>query len=166
MSARTMTRTALLATFWVGDTRLAIDAQRVQEVLKDQSMVKVPGTDPSIRGLVNLRGQVIVAIELAVRMEIAMPPGHRPSFSVVVRTPEGPVILLVDRVGEVLDASELDADPAPDTLDEALHALITGVHQREADLLLVLDVDKATAVKAHRDETAHKDGEASASAAG
>ena len=140
-------RTDLLATFWVGGTWLAIDAQRVQEILKDQHMVTVPKTDSSIRGLVNLRGQVIVAIDLAERMSVDRDETMPHHFSVVVCTDEGPVILLVDRVGEVLDASELDADPPPDTLGEALSRLVSGVHQRESDLLLVLDVERATEVR-------------------
>lgn len=153
VSTQTMKRTALLATFRVAGHRLAIDAARVQEILKDLPMVQVPGTDPSIRGLVNLRGQVIVAIGLADRMGSEAPATGRAPYSVVCRSPEGPVILLVDHVGEVLDASDLDPDPAPETLEPVLAGLVEGVHQLESELLLVLDVDEATAVRSTgRDE--------------
>lgn len=143
----------LLATFSVGHTRFAIDAQRVQEVLKDQPMVPVPRTEPSVRGLVNLRGQVITAIGMAERMRPDAVSSHVPAFSVVVRTNDGPVSLLVDEVGEVIDAAGLEADAPPDTLDPALRRMVSGVHQRDEDLLLVLDVDRATEARSHHTNT-------------
>jgi purine-binding chemotaxis protein CheW len=140
--------TKLLATFWVGPAHLAIDAHDVQEVLVNQPMVPVPKTEPSIRGLINLRGQVVTAITLAHRLGIAQPSDHYPTFCVVVRTDDGPVSLLVDSVGGVLNTEDLRCDPPPDTLDEAMQYLVTGVHQLEGDLLLVLDVARATEVRA------------------
>lgn len=140
--------TKLLATFWVGQAHLAIDAHHVQEVLVNQPMVRVPRTEPSVRGLINLRGQVVTAIGLADRLGIHQAADHNPPFCVVVRTDDGPVSLLVDSVGGVLNTEDLRCDPPPDTLDEAMQYLVTGVHQLEGDLLLVLDVARATEVRA------------------
>ena len=149
--------TKLLATFWVGHAHLAIDAHYVQEVLVNQPMVRVPRTEPSIRGLINLRGQVVTAIGLADRLGIHQPEDHYPPFCVVVRTDDGPVSLLVDSVGGVLNTEELRCDPPPDTLDEAMQYLVTGVHQLEGDLLLVLDVARATEVRAGTNDNQSRD---------
>jgi purine-binding chemotaxis protein CheW len=136
----------LLATFHVGDTQLAIDAAVVQEVLYGQSVFPVPGTERSILGLMNLRGQVVTTIDLGQRMGTDRRTEVDQSFHVVARTQEGPVSLVVDDVGQVFDPSDLLPDPTPDTLDPKLARLVSGVHQREGSLLLVLDVEAATAV--------------------
>lgn len=143
------TTNQLLATFWVGETRWAIDALQVQEILMNQPMVPVPRAEPSICGLINLRGQVVTSISLAERMGLGAQRSTEPPFSVVVRTADGPVSLLVDNVGEVLNTSELRLDQPPDTLDERLRELVTGVYQLEDSLLLRLDVVRATEVRAH-----------------
>jgi purine-binding chemotaxis protein CheW len=140
-----MTTPHLLATFFIGDTHLAIDAAVVQEVLYGQQVFPVPGTERSVLGLMNLRGQVVTTIDLARRMGTERSTPTEKCFHVVVRTDEGPVSLVVDNVSQVFDASDLTPDPPPDTLDSRLVSLVSGVHQREGNLLLVLDVAEATA---------------------
>jgi len=157
MASATRTGPKLLATFWVGPAHLAIDAHYVQEVLVNQPMVRVPKTEPSIRGLINLRGQVVTAIDLAHRLGISQPEDRNPPFCVVVRTEDGPVSLLVDSVGGVLSTEDLRCDPPPDTLDEEMQYLVTGVHQLQGDLLLVLDVTRATEVRATNDNQTARD---------
>ena len=136
----------LLATFYVQDTQLAIDAAAVQEVLYGQRVFPVPGTEPSILGLMNLRGQVVTTIDLAARMGGERTVALEECFHVVARTIEGPVSLVVDNVGPVVDASDLVPDPPPDTMDPRLGDLVSGVHQREGTHLLVLDIEAATSV--------------------
>ncbi len=137
----------LLATFLVGDTWIVIDAGTAREVLRGQQVFPVPGTEPSVLGLMNLRGQVVTTIDLARRLGIQRKKTVEESFHVVVRTDEEAVSLIVDDVGQVLDASGLVADPPPDTLDPGLRRLITGVHQQDGVLLMVLDVKAATVVE-------------------
>lgn len=147
-----MSAPTLLATFHVGDTQLAIDAAAVQEVLYGQRVFPVPGTEPSILGLMNLRGQVVTTIDLGLRMGTERTTLVEESFHVVARTKEGPVSLVVDNVGQVFDPGDLLPDPTPDTINPKLVQLVSGVHQREGSLLLVLDVEAATEV-ATSDET-------------
>lgn len=136
----------LLATFRVGETWLVIDAGTAQEVLRGQEVYPVPGTEPSVLGLMNLRGQVVTTIDLARRMGLRRQTSLAEAFHVVVRTGEEAVSLIVDDVGQVLDASDLVADPPPDTLHPDLRRLISGVHQQDDVLLMVLDVEAATRV--------------------
>ncbi len=133
----------LLATFMVGDTHFGVDALQVQEVLRHQPMTTVPLAPPDIRGLINLRGQVVTAMDLRRRLDIEGETDPTEAMNVVVRTDDGPISFLVDAIGDVLDTSGRELHPVPETLREPLRSLVTGVHQLDDDLLLVLDV-KAT----------------------
>lgn len=136
----------MLTTFTVGGDEFAVDALEVQEVLRHQPMTAVPLAPPEVRGLINLRGQVVVALDL--RSRLGLPPldGGSVPMIVVVRTVEGPVSLLVDAIGDVMQVSDDCFEPAPETLDERRRELVGGVYKLDGGcLLLLLDVEQATA---------------------
>lgn len=131
-------------TFQVADCLYGIDVANVQEVLPQQPRTPTPGAPAAVAGLVNLRGQVVLAVDL--RMRLALPPREDGEpMMVVVLVGSETVSLLVDRIGEVVSAGpETFAEP-PQTLPLALRALVRGAHQLPDRLLLVLDVDQAAA---------------------
>jgi len=108
-------------------------------VIRAQPLTVVPLTQPVIAGLMNLRGQIVTAIDL--RHRLGLPPrepGERP-INVVVRTPDGAVSLLVDEIGDVIEVSDDAFERAPETLDDDARALIRGAYKLKDRLLLVLD---------------------------
>jgi purine-binding chemotaxis protein CheW len=135
----------LYSTFYVDGAQYGVDALDVQEVLRHQPMTRVPLAPTEVRGLINLRGQVVIAIDLRRRLGLDVPADDGRSMNLVVRTEEGPVSLLVDRIGDVLkvDADELEA--TPETVTGAHRELLLGVIKLDAGLLHVLDVARATA---------------------
>ena len=88
-------------TFHVGQLYLGVEVLQVQEVLKAQQMTPVPLSDDTVRGLMNLRGQIVTAFDLRRRLGLGDRTDGIPAMNVVVRTPEGPVSLLVDEIGDV-----------------------------------------------------------------
>ena len=95
-----------------------------------------------VRGLINLRGQIITAIDLRARLGMdELPDGQMP-MNVVVRTEEGVVSLLVDKIAEVLEVSEDTFERPPDTIDEITRELVLGVYKLENKLLLILDTER------------------------
>ena len=97
-------------TFSVHNLLLAIDVLEVQEVIRYQEMTRVPTAPPVVRGLINLRGQIVTAIDL--RRRLALPPSgddQRP-MNVVVRTGDGAISLLVDEIDDVLELDECDCE--------------------------------------------------------
>lgn len=130
------------ATFLVADLFFGVDVLRVQEVLRFQSMTRVPLAPEVIEGLINLRGQIVTAIDL--RRRLHLPPrvsGEAP-MNLVIRTDEGAVSLLVDEIGDVLDVEAAAFEPPPENLDPAARDLIRGVYKLKDRLLLVLDTDR------------------------
>lgn len=132
-----------LATFQVGGLLLGIDVIRVQEVLGAEQIIPVPNAPAGVLGLVNLRGQIIAAIDL--RQRLGLPPSA-PEASIVhviLRTGRQLESLVVDLEGEVLNVDLQQREDIPDTVDPLIHDLITGVYLLNEQLLLALDVDKA-----------------------
>jgi purine-binding chemotaxis protein CheW len=134
---------AWLCTFKAGDTWLGIEVARVQEILRARAATRVPLAPPVVAGLVNLRGQIVTAIDLRRRLELGEPaPGHDPA-QVVVHGAEGAVSLMVDEVGDVLEVAGEDFEPPPPTLTGGARELVGGAWKLPDRLLLALDVDAA-----------------------
>lgn len=140
-----------LCTLVVGDTLFGVDVLRVQEVIRRQPMTTVPLAHETIGGLINLRGQIVTAVDLRVRLGLPDRGEDEPVMNVVVRTDEGAVSFLVDEIGDVVEIAGLDREDAPDTLAPHVRELITGVHKLDGALLLQLDVDRLVELPA--DET-------------
>lgn len=128
-----------LSTFYVGRYLCGVDVGLVQEVVRLQQMTPVPLAAQEVAGLVNLRGQVLTAVD--VRSRMGMPPrdGGRDPVNVVIRIGDEPVSLLVDEIGGVLDVSDLPFETTPSTVDEALRGLILGAFTLPDRLLLALN---------------------------
>ncbi len=135
-----------LCTFYVEGRFFGVDVTRVQEVIRYQEMTRIPLATAVISGLINLRGQIVTAIEMRARLGLPPRSGEARPMNVVVRTPEGPVSLLVDEIGDVLEVDGRTFDRVPETMSASAKPLVTGVHKLERQLLLVLDADRAVAV--------------------
>jgi purine-binding chemotaxis protein CheW len=135
-----------LCTFQVGEAWFGVEVTRVQEVVGALPATPVPLAPPVVAGLVNLRGQIVTAIDLRRRLELGPRPDGEAATSVVVRAGEGTVSLLVDELGEVLEADPDAFEPPPETLDGVARSLIAGSYPLAGRLLLVLDVDAATTI--------------------
>ncbi len=136
-------------TFFIERLLFGVEVEKVQEVIRHQGLTRVPLATELVGGLINLRGQIVTAVNLRRRLGLQdSPPGQLP-MNVVVRTGEGAVSLLVDEINDVIEVEQKAFEPPPDTLDVAGRELIQGVYKLKDKLLLVLDTDKAANVSAH-----------------
>jgi purine-binding chemotaxis protein CheW len=131
-----------LATFTVGDLFFGVDVTRVQEVLRYQPMTPVPQAPDVVAGLINLRGQIVIAVDMRARMNLPPRPEDQLPMNVVVRTAEGPVSFLIDEVGEVMEMDTASFEYPPDNLNSAARQVIRGVYKLPNRLLLVLDEEQ------------------------
>lgn len=134
----------VLATLRVADLRIGIDVSRVQEVLRGQDVEPVPRAPRGVAGLVNLRGQVIGAIDL--RERLGLEPGHRAAVHYIVVDGHAVESLVVDADGDVVTIDPDTIGEVPDTTPAHIAALLSGAVQRDDGLLLLLDLDRALAV--------------------
>ena len=136
------------STFFVGGLFFGIDVLQVQEVLRYQEMTRVPLAPPVVEGLINLRGQIVTAIDM--RRRLKQPPrteGETP-MNMVIRTEEGALSLLVDEIGDVIEVGPDTYEPTPENVDPVVRQLLCGVHKLDGRLLLLLDTGKAVDLSA------------------
>jgi purine-binding chemotaxis protein CheW len=151
----------LVCTFSLAGNTFGVPVAQVQEVIRSLEITPVPLAPPAVRGMLNLRGQIVTAIDLRRRLHLGDRGAddrktnyrgandHRTNdqpMHVVVPTRDGPVSLLVDDVGDVIEVARDAAEPPPETIDAAVRPLVEGVYQLPDRLLLVLDVDRASDV--------------------
>ncbi len=147
----TKTHEARMVTFELEGRLYGVDVNAVQEVLRGQTRTRVPLAPTSVAGLINLRGQVLAAMDL--REQLGLPPravdAPEPML-VVIRVDGEPIALLVDRIGAVVDVNDESFEPPPDTLTGPTRELIRGAYKLEGELLLALDVERAVDVPPER----------------
>ena len=142
----TMEKARQLCTFVIDELLFGVEVVNVQEVLRFQSMTKIPLASTVIRGLINLRGQIVTAIDMRARLGLApLGDAHRP-LHVVMRPAAGVVSLLVDEIGDVLSLDEHSFERAPETLSGVFREVVLGVYKLEGELLLLLDVERIIAL--------------------
>ncbi len=132
-----------LATFRLDGDLYGVEVEHVQEVLKSQGLTRVPLAPPAVAGLINLRGQVVTAIELRERLGRPPRPAGHDAVVIVVRLHGEAVSLLVDSIADVVDIDAADFEAPPDTLDGQARELIRGAYKLDGRLLLALDVHRA-----------------------
>lgn len=157
MSATEQARTAAaasaadqqFATFFVDNLLFGVEVLRVQEVLRYQEMTPVPRALDVIEGLINLRGQIVTAIDVRRRLGLSPRESERTPMNMVVRSDDGAVSLLVDEIGDVLDVDESTFEPVPENIATSIRDLTTGVYKLKDRLLLVLDTAKTIDVNSN-----------------
>lgn len=132
-----------LCTFKLNGYDIGVEVLTVREVLKHLPTTRVPRAPAAVGGLVNLRGEIVTAIDLRRRFGFAERAVGTPSMNVVVRAADGVLAFVVDAVGDVVDASDADFEPPPDTLSGEARRLIRGAYKLKDRLLLALDAEAA-----------------------
>ena len=135
-----------LCTFYLQKLLFGVEVEKVQEVIRYQEMTRIPLSPEVIGGLINLRGQIVTAVDLRRQLELPARAGGELPMNVVIRREDGPISLLVDEIGDVVEVEEQLFEPPPDTLDAHGREFIRGVYKLKQQLLLLLDTEKAMSV--------------------
>lgn len=137
-----MTNTKQFCTFFVNGLFFGVEVLKVQEVIRYQGMTRVPLAPATIQGLINLRGQIVTAIDLRRRLELPPQDTEQLPMNVVVRSDDGAVSLLVDEIGNVVEIQDDIYEHPPETLKGVARELVQGVYKLKERLLLILDTEK------------------------
>jgi len=141
-----MTDSKQFCTFYLNGLFFGVEVLRVQEVIRYQEMTGVPLAPRMIEGLINLRGQIVTAIDLRRRLELPARASGELPMNVVVRSEDGAVSLLVDEIGDVVEIKDDIYERPPETLTGVARELIQGVYKLKDRLLLILDTEKTVSV--------------------
>jgi len=143
-----MKQTSQYCTFYLDGLFFGVEVMQVQEVIRYQETTRVPLASAVVGGLINLRGQIVTALDLRRRLNLKEREKDRFPMNVVVRTDDGAVSLLVDEIGDVLEVKEEHFERPPETLKGLARDLIEGVYKLPDRLLLILDTHKACTLDA------------------
>jgi purine-binding chemotaxis protein CheW len=127
-------------TMSIADQLFGIPVLKVQDVLGPQTITRVPLAPPEVAGSLNLRGRIVTAIDVRLRLGLEPRSGGKPSMSVVVEHDGELYSLLVDTVGEVLSLNVKDYQRNPPTLNPRLRDFSDGIYRLNGSLLVVLSV--------------------------
>lgn len=128
-----------LCTFYLDELICGIDVSYIQEVVPNRDATKIPLSADCVEGLINLRGQIVTAIDLRSCLELTPRPAALMPVNLIIRRDTELVSFLVDKMGDVQEVGEETFEMAPETLPAKVVELVKGAHKLPGYLLLVLD---------------------------
>lgn len=134
-------QTELLTSFHIGNDFYGIEVMKIQEVTGTPQLISVPLAPDFVRGLINLRGQLATALGLRELFGIDTT-DTGPQMSVVCRMDGNLVSLMVDSIGDVVEADGRTYEPPPDTMPPKVRKFVKGIYKMNGLLLSVLDLEK------------------------
>jgi purine-binding chemotaxis protein CheW len=137
-----MTSTDAYATFYVADFYFGIPSAAVVELTSATSITPVPLAPPAVSGLINLRGQIVTAIDVRRRFGIAPRAGCQNTITVFVALGGNMFGLVIDRISDILELDAQHFDKSPSYLPAVAADLIIGFHKLPDKLMFVLNVDR------------------------
>ena len=127
------------ATFHVNELFFGIPANQVVELSRDLDVTFVPKGPVSVSGLMNLRGQLVPAINMHIRLGLEKLTSSEKGVCIILSTVGGQVALIVDSVGEIISLNENLFEQPPNKLSEVAKEVLSGVYKLPDKLLLLLD---------------------------
>jgi len=129
-------------TMMVADQLFGIPVLQVQDVLGRQRITRIPLAPPEVAGSLNLRGRIVTAVDVRLRLGLPPRPKDKAEMSIVVDLRGELYSLMVDSVGEVLSLPSAKFERNPPTLDPLWREFSNGIYRLEDKLLVVLDVPR------------------------
>jgi purine-binding chemotaxis protein CheW len=130
-----------LCGFKIGGQHFAIPVLEVQEVIKSEQVTRLPLAPVHIKGLINLRGQIVTLVSLRSLFGLDEKENDD-SMHIIVKSGDSLFSLMVDEISDVLDLSRKSYEDTPSTLKDDIKKYINGVYKLEDDLVVQLDLDK------------------------
>jgi purine-binding chemotaxis protein CheW len=136
----------LFLTLAVAGQACGVPVLVVRDVLGPQVITRIPLAPPEVAGSLNLRGRIVTAVDLRRRLGLPMREPDVQPMSIVVEMAGELYSMLADSVGEVVPLRQEESSSNPPTLDAVWRDVSKGVHRRDGQLLIVLDVERVLAI--------------------
>lgn len=134
-----------LVTFYVGDMLIGADIRHVDEINRQVDLTPVPQAPDDVRGVMNLRGDVVTVLDLRIVLGMGRTEIGKDSRNVIVNSNGERTGLLVDRVADVVTARRNEIYPPPANMSGLQARFVRGVYKLDHDLLTVLDIGEILA---------------------
>ena len=134
-----------LVVFQVGAEFYGVDIARVHEIIRLQTVTRVPRAPSFVEGVINLRGKVIPVVDLRRRFGLPTADHTRASRIVVVEIGDQVVGVVVDGVSEVLRVNGATVEPPSPVVAGIDSEYIHGIAKLSDRLVILLDLDRVLA---------------------
>ena len=146
MSTTGITETTQYLTFKLADETFTVDVAKVREILDYTPATKVPGTPEFMRGVINVRGNVVPVVDMRLKFGLSGTEKTVDTCIVVmeIRVEEDTTVLgaMVDSVQEVFELEASQIEPPPRIGTRWRTEFIKGIGKRNEELIIILDIDK------------------------
>ncbi|WP_417686963.1 chemotaxis protein CheW [Roseibium sp.] len=123
----------------IGGQLFGLPISQVHDVFVPESVTRVPLSAPEVKGVLNLRGRIVTAIDM--RRRLHLPPQKEGQMMAVgIEYKQESYGLVIDSVGEVLTLPSSSSEPNPSNLDKRWAEISGGVHRLDGRLMVILDV--------------------------
>lgn len=131
-----------LATFYVGDALCGMDILKVQEINKLLEMTEVPQAPDYVKGILNLRGQIVTIIDLGKKLGLSMTKQTADTRNIIVNSNNEYIGLMVDRIGDVVITDWDGVEPPPANIGGVQGKYFEGVFKTENRLIGILNAEE------------------------
>jgi purine-binding chemotaxis protein CheW len=139
-------QTLQMINFTVGGDEYAVEIQKVREVINFREITQLPKAPSFVKGIINLRGEVIPVIDLREKFGLSHE-GYSPLTNVViVEIGRKAVGVVVDSVRHVIRVAPSDLAPSPPFIGGLSGRYVNGVAKLGERLIVVLDMEKILTV--------------------
>jgi purine-binding chemotaxis protein CheW len=145
MSAAATAVTAIAGkylSFHLGDESFGIGILKVQEIIGNMTVTRIPRTPDSIRGVINLRGKIIPVIDLRAKFGMPTQAASRETCIIVVKRQELELGIVVDAVSEVRDVAGSETEAMLDLGSDVSAEYFLGISKADGKVRLLLDIDR------------------------
>ena len=137
----------LLTVFSFEDALFAVDAMRVQEIIRVGPITPVHHAPPHVLGIINLRGRIVTVLDPACRMGLETQERTADSRILIVDWRDEQIGLLVSRIHDMVNTEREDLAPVPPNLKQHLGTFLAGVVKHKEHMVSVLDLEPLLAVE-------------------
>lgn len=147
--------------FWLDDNLFGVDVRLVREINQLFDITPVPRAEEHVRGLMNLRGQIVTMFDISSRLGLENREINEKSHNVVFKKKDelrqfsdiydddrmqvftDPAGILVDYIGDIIDVDESEVSKAPANVEKISSDYVSGVVTMKDGLMVILDVETA-----------------------
>ncbi len=137
--------------FKVGGEEYAIPVMEVQEVIKPQMVTPIPLAQEQVRGLINLRGQIVTCLSLR-KLFTQEDDLSKEYMNIIVKGKDGLFSLVVDEVTDIIDIELVRLENAPDTINPNLRQYVEQIYKRDKGLVILLKIEELVNLKTESEE--------------
>ena len=136
--------------FKVAGEEYAIPVMEVQEVIKPQMVTSIPLAQDQVRGLINLRGQIVTCVSLR-KIFGQEDDLSKDYMNIIVKGDDGLFSLVVDEVTDIIDIQNGNLESAPETLNSNLKQYVTKIFKRKENLVILLDTKELIRLQSEKE---------------